>query len=101
MKVWRFVGISLLHFIVQLVVGATVFAMSMGRFDTGAPASFVERVLDILMNVLWLPLALPLVKVLHWNRGFPLEYIPFMLNSIVWGILLSWSWARWKARRSA
>ncbi|PAP74792.1 hypothetical protein B1759_16570 [Rubrivirga sp. SAORIC476] len=94
--IFRVFGFAFAHFVLQLGVFAITFALGMGRFDTGESAGLFEKALGGVSDLLMLPLALPLV---HWwpfgATGFPLEHLPFILNSLLWGVGLAYLW-RWK-----
>ncbi len=75
-----------MHFVVQIVALVLDFSAVMRRFDTpdpAAPLSFYERALEASWTVLSFPIAWPLLEI--WPRGaigFPLSYMPFILNSL-------------------
>ena len=78
----------------------TVFGMGMARFDTGAGASLGEHVIRAVVEVLNLPvvtaaLAVTPVRALPGLWG----YLPFALNSLVWGLALTAAISRWQSAR--
>ncbi len=102
MNIRRILLLSLLHFVVQIGVFASSFSVGMTYFDSLEEPSIASRILDRLSEFLMLPLVKPLISI--WPkgwRGFPLEHLPFILNSLVWGLVISWVIGRLKRRRSA
>ena len=78
------------------------FSVGMSQFDTGEPAGLFGSALGAISALLMLPLALPLVRWWPFGAtGFPLEHLPFILNSLVWGVGLAFARRKWRARREA
>jgi hypothetical protein len=74
------------------------FRMGLSRFDSGAPAMPGERVLNGVVEIMMLPLLTPLQ---HWrpellNHLFPglFGYIPLLLNSMIWAIVIVRLWRK-------
>lgn len=101
MKAWRVLLFTLMHFILQLSAFAFAFSIGMEHFDTLDALSTGERVVSAASVALMLPLILTLLSIWPWATGFPREHVPFTLNSLLWGLLLIWTWMRCKAWRSA
>jgi hypothetical protein len=102
MKVWRIIGFTLLHFACTLVAFGMYFALGMGRFDTGAPPTWIEYALEACWKVLALPLAFPVMYMHLWPwDDFPLGHVPFILNSLMWGFAFNWWWMRRKRKTLA
>jgi predicted neutral ceramidase superfamily lipid hydrolase len=74
------------HFILSLVALFMTLGASMSRFDTGGSPSASETVIAVVAAVLHFPLVL-LVQALSPIRFSSswAEYIPFVLNSLLWG----------------
>ncbi|PEN07722.1 hypothetical protein CRI93_06990 [Longimonas halophila] len=99
----RILGLSAIHFAAQFVVLVLDFAAVMRRFDApdpAAPRSFYEGVVEASWTVMSLPIARPLLEM--WSPGaigFPLSALPFILNSLVWGVALAFCWHWWDGGR--
>ena len=78
--------------------------MGMARFDTGdITSSASEKIIHGLGEFLMWPLFAPLIK---WGsrlvtRLFPglLVYIPLLLNSLIWALVITWLWRRIRRKR--
>ena len=83
-------GIAIAHFAVSLTLFFEQFGMGMARFDTGAEASIGERVLGVVVSVLHSPVVTVGLAVIP-ARALPglWGYVPFMLNSLLWGFALT------------
>lgn len=81
--------IAFLHFIISMAVFSVAFGMTMGRFDTGDAPGRVERVVALATNILHFPLVALLLPIFPRSVVGPLEYLPFILNSLLWGGCLS------------
>jgi hypothetical protein len=85
---------ALLHFLVLAAAFTLVFSWTMARFDTGAPATIMETVLDGVVSVLTVPMA--------WLRNVPfdqdtvdmLQWPLIVLNSLLWGYGLEYLYSR-------
>lgn len=72
-----------------MVIFFISFSASMGQFETGNPPSKFASVLSAVTTILHFPLVTLMVPIFpKWAIG-PLEYLPFMLNSLLWGAALS------------
>ncbi len=96
--------ITLCHASVTFLLFLQAFGMGMARFDTGAPSTLLERVISAAATVLMYPLITP---ILQWRLGwlnslFPglFGYIPFVLNSLIWALVLTYLLRRIKGRNS-
>ena len=93
----RVIGFTFAHFVVQLGVFVVAFSVGMRTFETMEPVGPLETVLNGVSNLLMLPLALPLVR--WWPFGTPpgflFQHLPFLLNSLLWGVSLAYLWP-WK-----
>lgn len=89
MKPKPIIFIALGHFIVSRTLFVWVFGREMAQFDTGQPPNALDRLAGGISTVLDLPVALLLTHVPPtWLPGL-VGYIPFVANSLVWG-LLAW-----------
>lgn len=71
----------------------------MARFDTRATASLGERLLRVAVSVLHFPVVTLALAVLP-ARALPRlwGYVPFVLNSVVWGLAVTTAAARLRRR---
>ena len=78
------------HFIMTWAVFLKTFTMTMARFDTGGQPTLAERAVDVVREILFFPLATITLRVPHIAKLFhgALGWIPFVLNSLLWGILV-------------
>ena len=83
-------GITVAHFVLSVGLFLTEFGMGMARFDTGAEASIGERVFGVVVSVLHSPVVTVGLAVIP-ARALPRlwGYVPFMLNSLLWGFALT------------
>src|SRR5687768_5721589 len=68
------------------------FSQSMGRFDTGGPATAFENVACTTAAVLLSPIATLMVRWEFAPIFFPglLGYIPVLANSLLWAVAARW-----------
>ena len=78
--------------------------MGMARFDTGNTAlSASEKIIHWLGEILMWPLFAPLTRwggrwLTHLFSGL-LGYIPLLLNSLIWALVITWLWRRIREKR--
>jgi hypothetical protein len=86
-KPFYILGLAAIHFIGSRVILFMLLAIGMGRFDAGTPMTSAERFLGAANTALQFPLvtlAFALPRPLpSWFHG-PVEYVPFILNSLLW-----------------
>lgn len=90
----KLIGILILaagHLFVSLTAFFSSFAAGMSRFETGAPSSSLESALETLSAVLLFPVFPLAATILPKAAAFPFQYIPFLLNSLLWGACLYFS----------
>ena len=98
-------GLGSVHFTAQFVVLVLDFSAVMRRFDApdpAAPLTFYESVIEASWTVLSFPIAWPLLEI--WSPGaigFPLSQMPFVLNSLVWGVALAFCWRWWEGEQKS
>lgn len=81
-------GLTALHFGVSWATFLMAFGSRMGRFDSGRPATPVESVIQVAAAVLLFPFSILAVHLpAGWFPGL-WGYIPFLLNSALWGCAL-------------
>ena len=91
------IGLTYIHLFFQFAFLGIGFAIGMDRFDSMNSASFFENSINFIGSVLMLPIALPMIEL--YPKGeipFPLEHLPFLLNSLLWAILMLYGWRKWK-----
>jgi hypothetical protein len=95
-----FVWIGGAHLLVTVLALLLSFGGGMGRFDTGTAASFPERAAAVTFEVVQWPL-IPLCMALPFDLPGPIGWLPFLLNSALWGFCLYWISVRliWRRRR--
>ena len=80
------------------------FSMGMARFDTGDTTQSVsEQIMHGLGEILMWPLFAPLTRwggrwLTHLFSGL-LAYIPLLLNSLIWALVITWIWKRITRKR--
>ena len=104
MKPKPIILIALVHFFISRALFIWSFGLSMARFDMGKPATALEWFAEGVSNVLDFPIAL-LINQLPpaWFPGL-VGYIPFVINSVVWGLVVWFVYSRTvnaKAKRNA
>ena len=97
-RLFAIILITIGHATVTLILFLRHFGMGMSRFEAPTPITSQERVLGGIVEVLMWPVFAPLT---HWggkwaNNLFPglLGYIPFLLNSLVWALVVVWFWRK-------
>jgi len=79
------IAIAIVHFVASLAFLMLSFSDSMARFDTGEPRNMMGSVIYYTSELL----TFPIVKIIeHTDLRFHstvTQYIPFMVNSLVWG----------------
>jgi hypothetical protein len=97
MKKWEIiVSATVVHLAASLYLFLVSFGIGMHHMDTGVHLRFGEKAVCLLSDILFLPI---FVLKPHWFPGL-WGYIPFILNSLVWGIAtwLAYSWFMLKLR---
>ena len=104
MKPKPIILVAIVHFFISRALFIWSFGLGMARFDTGQPATALERIAEGVSNALDFPVVL-FVNQLPTDRlpGF-VGYIPFVVNSFVWGLVIWFMYSRIvnaKAERNA
>jgi len=88
--------ITLCHALLTWLLFLQAFRLGMSRFDAGAPTTLTERSISAAAEIMMWPLCAPLLR---WqpktlNHLFPglLGYIPLLLNSLLWALVIVWFW---------
>lgn len=76
------------------------FGHTMARFETGAPPTLSERVIDAAILILFFPVVHLARQAPHgWFSGL-WGYVPFLLNSAVWAVLVVYAWQAFRDREA-
>jgi hypothetical protein len=87
-RYWIFLFASI-HFLLHVFIFAYSYSSIMGRFDSDEPASLIEKMCQLLVHIL----QFPIVTAFLATRPFGpihsvLQYVPIILNSGLWGVVL-------------
>ena len=79
-----------LHAAASWALFRSAFSMGMSRFDTGGPKSLLEAALETSSKVLLSPVFMAATASARLRPLFPglLGYLPLLLNSLVWAVLV-------------
>ena len=76
------------HLVLSLVALFATFGATMSRFDTGDSPSAFETVIEGVADVLHFPLVLLVsLSPVRFSSAWA-EYMPFVLNSLLWGAVI-------------
>ena len=89
--------LTAVHFVVMFVSLLASFGTSMDRFDSGRTVTVAEGVVAGLHQVLIFPI-MPFLKFIPLRVPGLWGYIPLGLNSLLWGVLLSFALTRYRWR---
>ncbi|MBC8101037.1 MAG: hypothetical protein H7Z41_00435 [Cytophagales bacterium] len=79
---------TIVHLTMVSIAIAVSFSMSLGRFDSGAPATLRERAWGGVADLLLFPLyTVSRALNLHLGR---LDHLLLFANSLLWGIAIYW-----------
>ena len=93
--------LALLHLAASAAGMMAVFGSTMQRFDTGLPPALTEVLLDRALTLLYFPLVhLAVLAPREWFAG-PIGWVPFALNSLLWGCVIVWAGQWWRERQAA
>ena len=100
-SVWKILLLSFIHYILCIATLFYSFSVSTASFESPGPSTFLVDLLQVILIILWYPLALPLSELEFFktaNTGFPLSHLPLILNSLIWGTVLYFGWKFCKDR---
>jgi hypothetical protein len=92
--------LTLAHLIVTVGLLLFSFGASMDRFDSGRMPTFHERLAESGFTVFQLPL-MPLLRFSPIRFPGLWGYIPFLVNSLVWALVLSLIISAFQKRKHA
>ena len=88
------ISLTLIHATISVILFLKSFTYGMNSFETGEFPSVSGKILELISTIFLCPLFYPLSK---WGgKGthniFPglLGYIPLIINSIIWAIIIYW-----------
>jgi hypothetical protein len=80
--------IAAVHLVASVTLTVATYCLGMARFDTGAPPTSAERVIEACAQVLRFPVVTGASSAGLRFPG-PTGYLPFILNSLVWAVVAS------------
>ncbi len=86
------VAIATLHFFVGLWLFTKSFSHAFSVFDTGRELTLIERINYYLVEILFFPIVSLVEATNYEGTNIIAQYLPFILNSVLWGILIAFSW---------
>lgn len=102
-KILFILAFTILHAILSWLLFLKLFSMTMHRFNTGETANLLEQILEVVSTILLCPLCYPLDR---WGGRCVLNvfpglwgYIPLLLNSLVWAIIVYLVYNKLSSRR--
>lgn len=84
--------LGFIHRLVQFLVLAVGSTLAEMNFEP----SIVVDIFEILSKLLLLPLVLPILEILPDNLPLLIQYIPFIIDSLIWGAGIYYVWKKWK-----
>ena len=88
MRPKRILLIAVAHFVVSRILFLWVFGRGMQQLDTGRSLTVFETATDLVSRALDFPLSLALGLVPRgWLPGL-IGYVPFAINSLIWGVVV-------------
>jgi hypothetical protein len=97
-KLIMILGLAACHFVVSMGAFFLSFAGSMSQFETGPPQSISKAALEMVSAVLLFPVFPLVVSIIPKAVPSSFQYVPFLLNSLLWGTVLYFL-ALWFKRR--
>lgn len=96
-KLFTIVILSVGHIVATVLVFFAAVGDTMGRFDTGAPASVGSILLQRVAATLLFPVATAAYRA-HWMGAGYAGWAPVVLNSVLWGTALFSGWRAMRVR---
>jgi hypothetical protein len=87
-KLIMITGLAACHFVVSMAAFFLSFAGGMSRFETGMPPSTSKAALEMVSSVLLFPVFPFVVSIIPKAVPSSFQYVPFLLNSLLWGTCL-------------
>lgn len=86
------VAIATLHFFVGLWLFAQSFGHVFSAFDTSRELTLIEQINYYLVEILFFPIVTIVETTKYEGTNIIAQYLPFILNSLLWGILIVFAW---------
>lgn len=80
--------ISILHFVFGQWLSSKSFSSVVTAVIEGRELTFAEKINDLAVNLLFFPIATLFINTTYEGSTIFTEYLPFILNSILWGVLI-------------
>ena len=82
--------ISIFHFVIGIWLSIKSFGHAFSVFDTGRDLTLLEKINYIIVEILFFPIVLIFEKSSYEGQNIFAQYLPFILNSILWGVLITY-----------
>ena len=80
--------ISILHFFISMWLSIKSFAHAFSYFDTGRELTIIEKINYWVVEILFFPIVTIFENSSYEGTSGVAQYIPFILNSMLWGIFI-------------
>jgi len=80
--------ISVLHFFISIWLSIKSFGHAFSFFDTGRELTIIEKINYWAVEILFFPIITIIENTSYEDMSGLAQYIPFILNSMLWGILI-------------
>ncbi len=80
--------ISVVHFFTSLWLSHKSFAHAFSFFDTGRELTVIEKINYWLVEILFFPVVTMFENSSYDGSSGVAQYVPFILNSMLWGIFI-------------
>ena len=85
-------AISILHFVVGLWLFTKSFAYAFSAVDIGRQLTLIEKINYIVVEILLFPIVTLFENTTYEGTTLFTQYFPFMLNSALWGIFITYGY---------
>ena len=79
---------SALHFFISIWLSIKSFAHTYSFIDTGRELTILEKINYWVVEILFFPIITIIEKTSYEDTSAITQYIPFALNSLLWGIFI-------------
>lgn len=80
--------IALLHFVISLWLAMKSFGHVVAVYDANREFNIIEKVNYFIVEIMFFPIITILEKTSYEGATLVGQYLPFFLNSMLWGMLL-------------
>ena len=77
-----------IHFFISFWLSIRSFSHTFSAFDTGRDLTILEKINYIAVEILFFPVVTIFEKTTYDGSGIIGQYIPFIMNSTLWGLVL-------------